>query len=141
MSEKLSEKSEMSELAFASNVLRKHIAPPGSAASKGERILAAALALRWKPSRTKDVWYGDSRVSLKPKELRRIEKVSGIVYGREELKSVDALIARADALLVDRDADLDRSLVSAFRAFLGALDRAGTGGRGAEHDTAGRDAG
>lgn len=122
----------MSELTFASGVMRRYIAPPGAAPSKGERILAAALVLRWKPSRTRDVWYADSRVSLKPKELRRIEQVSGITYGREELASVDALIARADALLVDRGADRGGAVVSAFRALVRALDSAGAGGRGTD---------
>ena len=129
MSEKMSEKSEMSELAFASNAMRTRIAPPGTAGSKAERILAAARALRWKPSRTRDVWYADPRVSLKPGELRRIEHVSGITYGREELRSVDHLIARADALIVGAGADRGGPLRAALLTLLGALDSPGAGGR------------
>lgn len=116
----------MTELAFASNALRTRIAPPGRAPSVGERIRAAALALRWSFSRTKDVWYADPRVSLKPRELRDVEEVSGVRYGREELRSVEDLIANADTLLVGHEADFYRPFVAAFRAMAGAFDRART---------------
>ncbi len=87
-------------------------------------------SLRWSFSRTKDVWYADERVSIKPRELRRIEEVSGVTYGRQEIGEVDRLIARADAILAHGGARLDRPLIAALRAFVGAADRAGTG-RGA----------
>lgn len=129
MSEISTEKSELSELAFASDALRTRIAPPGAAPSKGERIRAAALALRWKFSRTKDVWYADPRVSLKLKELRRIEELAGVRYGQQELIEIDSLISRADALLEGSDADFYRPFVAAFRAMAGAFDRARTRGK------------
>jgi hypothetical protein len=132
LSEFSSEKSEMSELAFASDALRKRIAPPGRASSVGERIRAAALDLRWTFSRTRDVLYADPRVSLKPRELRDIEGVAGVRYGREELRTVDQLIANADALLVGHEADFYRPFVAAFRAMAGAFDRARTGKRDSE---------
>lgn len=72
MSEKQSGNSEMSELVFASHMMQTRIAPPGSAGSKGERLRNAALALRWKYSRARHVWYADASVSLKPRELRQI---------------------------------------------------------------------
>jgi len=49
-SEITSEKSEMSELVFASRMMRERIAPAGSADSKGERLRNAANVLRWKYS-------------------------------------------------------------------------------------------
>jgi hypothetical protein len=128
MSEKPSEKSEMSELAFASQMMRDRIAPPGSAASKGERVRAAARALSWKFSRARDVWYADERVSIRPSELRKIEELAGVSYGQKELRELGELIARADALLEGQDADFYRPWVDAFRAFVGALHRPGTGG-------------
>lgn len=128
MSEMSSEKSEMSELVFASQMMRTRIAPPGSAASKGERLLAAARALRWSDSRAKSVWYADERVSLKPRELRKIEEVSGVKYGRQEINELDQLISRADALLEGQDEDFYRPFVDAFREALRTLARPRTQG-------------
>ena len=77
MREFQSEKSEMfshalNELDFCSRVMREIIAPPGTAGSKGERLRNAARQLRWTESRTRDVWYGDSRVSIKPASTYRL---------------------------------------------------------------------
>lgn len=115
----------MSELVFASRMMREVIAPPGSADSKGERIRAAAQKLRWKFSRARDVWYADERVSLKPRELRKIEELSGVRYGQEEANEIDQLISRADALLARKGAGMDSAVVVALRALLCALDRPG----------------
>lgn len=122
MSKKTPEKSEMSELVFASDMMRNRIAPPGSAASKGERITAAARALKWKQSRAAGVWYGDDRISIKPRELRKIEEKSGVTYaeyieaGREEIRSNDDLIANAEALLAGNEAAFYSAFVAALRA-------------------------
>lgn len=126
MSERASEKSEMSEIAFASNAMRERIAPIGSAQYVQGRIRLAARALRWSFSRSRDVWYADERVSLKPREVRDIEQASGIKYGRQEVGDVDALISRADALLMGTDPDFVRPFVAALRALVGAADRTGT---------------
>ena len=128
MSEKSSEKSQMSELVWASTMLRERVAPAGSAESKGERIALAARRLRWKPSRAKDVWYRDERVSLKPREMRKIEEVTGVAYGRKEVEQIDQLISRADALLEGQDADFYRPFVDAIRQALRAVAGPGTGG-------------
>lgn len=113
----------MSELVFASEVLKSHIAPPSVASGIGARILAASRSLKWSFNRTKDVWYADERVSIKPRELRKLEEVSGVKYGQQELSEVDKLISRAQEILGDEDKDLARSFLAAFRAFLGAVDR------------------
>lgn len=123
MSEKQSEKSEMSELVWASQMMRQRIAPPGSGASKGERLRAAATVLRWKFSRAKDVWYADERVSLKPKEIRKIEEITGVTYGRKEIDELDQFISRADALLEGQDEDFYRPFVDAFRQALRTVAR------------------
>lgn len=124
MYEKTQEKSEMlSELAYASDAMKNRIAPPGSAPSKGERIRKAARLLRWKYSRAAAVWYGDERVSIKPHELRTIEEVSGVKFGKQEVREVDELIKSAEALLVGQDANFQRAFAAGLRAFARALDR------------------
>jgi hypothetical protein len=125
MSEKSSENSEMSEVAFASEMLKSAIAPAAISSHIGERIRAAAVTLRWSQSRTKDIWYADPRVSIKPRELRQIEEITGVRYGREELANIDALISRADALLVDESPRGGSPILAALRALVGAVDRAG----------------
>ncbi len=125
MSEISSEKSEMSAAEFAQFALRGYVAPPSLGPVKA-RLRHAAHKLGWSPNRVKDVWYADPRVRITADELRAIEEYTGLRYGREELRSVDELIARADALLMGSDADFHRPFVSAFRAFVRALDRPGT---------------
>ena|SRR5690554_4976114 len=131
MSKEPSENSEMSELVFASNAMRNHIALVGCAQYVETRIRIAATKLRWKFSRARDVWYADERVSLKPRELRDIEQVAGVRYGREEVRDINDIISRADALLVGDEADFYRPFVIALRAMAGAFDRPRTPGDGA----------
>lgn len=125
MSEKLSEKSEMSELVFASEILKSHIAPPSLASSVGARILAASRKLKWSFNRTRDVWYADQRVSIKPKELRKLEEVSGVEYGQQELNEVERLINNATKLLGHKDPHISGSVFAALRSLIGAMDRPG----------------
>lgn len=110
----------MSELAFASSAMQKRIAPIGVAQYVEGRIAYAAQRLGWKVSRARSIWYKDERASIKPRELRRIEKVAGIRYGQEELRGVDTLISQADALLMGTDPDFAGAFVAALRAFVGA---------------------
>lgn len=131
MSKKPSENSdEMSELVFSSNAMREHIAPVGSVHHIETRIRIAATKLRWKFSRTRDVWYADDRVSIKPRELRRIEEVAGIKYGRQEVRNIEEVISKADALLDGPEADFYRPFVTAVRAMARVFDRPGTPGAG-----------
>lgn len=123
MSENRSEKSEMSELAFVRERLHQNIAPAHLSSHIGERIRAAARRLGWSPSRTKDIWYGDERVSIKPRELRKIEETTGVRYGQTELSEIDALIARADTILASGGAGGGSQVLAALRALVGAADR------------------
>lgn len=127
MSEKPSENSEMSEIAFVSEQLKMHVAPASLSSHIGERVRAAAITLRWSHSRTKDIWYADERVSIKPRELRQIEEITGVRYGREELAEIDALITRADTILVDQGPRSNSPIIAALRALVGAFDRPGAG--------------
>ncbi|TBF08698.1 hypothetical protein [Rhizobium ruizarguesonis] len=123
MSEKASEKSEMSTVEFCQRALREEIAPP-SIGAKLERIRHASRQLGWSYSRTKDAWYADPRISIKPEELFRIEAVSGLSYAREEMRTNDRAIERATALLGGEDTRLVRTLVAAVREALGLRNRA-----------------
>ncbi len=129
MSEKDSENSEMSEINWAQTQLHERIAPSAFSSSISARIRHAARQLGWSPSRTKDVWYADPRVSIRAKELRQIEEITGVRYGREELAQFDQLISRADALLANQGPREGSAVVAALRALASALDRTGTGPR------------
>lgn len=121
-----SEKSEMSSVDFAQHALRDYVAPPGIGPVKA-RIRHAARRLGWTHNRTRDVWYADPRISIHCDEMRAIEEASGIRYGKQEIREIDAYIARADALLAGQDPDFHRPFIAAMRAFFGALDSSRTG--------------
>lgn len=125
MSKKSLEKYQMSDVAWAQDALHQHF----NSGSKKERLRAASRKLGWGHWRTHSVWYGDERVAIRPQEIRRIEEVTGLAYARKELTEVDQLLERMDALLDGPDADINRPLIAAFRAFISTLDRTGTEGR------------
>ena len=127
MSEKPSEKSEMSSVEFVQDALRTRIAPPGVGQSVTARIRYAARRLGWSYSRTKDAWYADPRISIKADEVRKIEETTGVRYGREEIREIDNLINRAGELLARPNAHSGGPVAAAIRALIGALDRTGTG--------------
>lgn len=115
----------MSELAWAREQLRENVAPRGSVK---ERVRTAALRLGWKHSRTRTLWYADDRASVKPAELWRITELTGVEYGRAELRTVEQLIARADSIAsIQEDESVYSAFAAAFRAFVGALDSSRTG--------------
>lgn len=123
MSEKLSEKSKMSSVEFAQFALRERIAPKSHGSVK-ERLRHARLVLNrrgWSANRVRDAWYADPRISPNADEIRDLEEITGLRYGREELKELDRYIARAEALLEGSDSDFHRSFIDAFRSFYRAL--------------------
>lgn len=115
----------MPEIAWAQAQLHERVAPASLSSHIGERIRHAARALKWKPSRTKDIWYGDTRVSIKPREMRQIEEFTGVRYGQAELSEIDRLIARADAILADEGPRGGSPVLAALRALVGTSDRPG----------------
>lgn len=130
MSEKPSEKSKMSSVEFVQFGLQERIAPR-SLGSVGRRLQHATRTMSkrgWSANRTKDCWYGDPRISPTADQVRDIEEITGLRYGRQELKEIDDLIARADAIMAGPEADIYRPFVAALRAFAGALHRPGTEG-------------
>lgn len=126
-SEIQSETSEMSSVEFVQLALRDHVAPPGLGMVKA-RIRHAARRMKWSYSRTKDAWYADPRISISADELRAIEEETGLRYGRQEVRGIDALINQADALLDGAEADFYRPFVAALRAMAGARNRTGAEG-------------
>lgn len=122
MSDFRQEKSNMSSVEFTQYALRNHIAPP-SAGSVKARLRLAARHLGWTHNRVRDVWYADPRISISADEIRKIEEKTGLRYGREELRSIETIIARADTLLDGPEADFFRPFVAALRAMAGAPDR------------------
>jgi len=120
-SEKLSEKSEFqlerikvsSVESFCQEALREKIAPRAIGSVK-ERINFAARKLGWTPSRVKDTWYADPRISISGEELMMVEQTSGVAYARREAQEIDEAIKRATALLVDAKANSPRSLADAL---------------------------
>jgi hypothetical protein len=114
----------MTELTWARNALQNHVAPIGSAQTVKARIRLSARRLKWKFSRVAAVWYADERVSMKPRELRQIEEITGLEYGRQELRAVEDLISNADALLMGNDPDFYGAFVAGMRAFASAFHSA-----------------
>lgn len=124
MSEKSSEKSEMSTATFCQFALQNKIAPK-SVGSVQTRITTAARHLGWSYTRTRDAWYADPRISIRGHELRRVEDVSGLVYeARQEVQKNEDAIDKATALLGGEDAHLVRSIVAAVRSVLGLRNSA-----------------
>jgi hypothetical protein len=121
------EKSEMSSVEFVSHALRERVAPPSLGSVKA-RLRYASRALGWTSSRTKDAWYADPRISISADELRTVEDKTGLRYGREELRTAQDLIARADALLEGQDADFYSAFVTALRHAFRAVARPRIGG-------------
>ena len=117
----------MSKAAFCQDILQRKIAPV-SVGTVGERIQLCARRLGWSISRTRDVWYADYRVRIRTEELEQIEQIAGVRYARNEVSEVKAAIARADALLDDKDPNVRRAFDAAFRSFLRVLHSAGVEG-------------
>jgi len=108
---------------FCQDAMKNQIAPK-SFGSVQERIRKAARDLGWSYTRTKDAWYAEPRMSIKPEELFRVEAVSGLQYARQEMRINDAAIERATALLGGEDTHLIRTLVAAVFSAIGLRDRA-----------------
>jgi len=122
MSEISREISEMCAVEFTQYALRNHVAPPSIGSVKA-RMRHATRKLGWTANRTKDAWYADPRISISADEIRKIEEVTGLRYGQEELRTFDELINRADALMDGPEADFYRPFLAAMRAMARVVDR------------------
>lgn len=116
----------MSSVEFAQYALREHVAPSIVGSVKA-RLRHASRALGWSQNRVKDVWYADPRISISADEIKKIEEATGVRYGREELRSIEELIDRADTILAHTDEDFHRPFLAALRAVARIADRSRTG--------------
>jgi len=112
----------MSTVEFCQSALRERIAPP-SIGSVKDRLIYAARKTGWSYARVKDIWYADKRVSIKAEQLFHIEALSGLEYARQEVRTNDAAIERATALLGENP-HLARSFFAAMLKMVGIQDRA-----------------
>jgi hypothetical protein len=125
-----SEKNRMSSVEFAQFALREGVAPPTIGSLKA-RLRHATHVMRrrnWSANRVKDCWYADPRIRPDADEIRDLEDITGLRYGKQELSEIDALISQAGALLNSQDPDFHGAFVAAIRAFAGSLHRTGTKG-------------
>jgi hypothetical protein len=116
---------------FAQQAMHTRLAPPSMGSVKARlRYAQSVLGRRdWTANRVRDLWYADARASA-PKwtEIHDLEELTGLTYARQELRSVDQLIARADVLAAtETDEGVYSAFAAALRAFVGALDRSGAG--------------
>lgn len=125
----------MSAVEFMSHGLKDRIAPPQLGSVKARLRHATSVVLRhdkkfqrrerrWTANRVRDAWYADPRISQSADEIRDIEEITGLRYGREEVREIDALIRQADALLDGQDSDFYSPFVAAMRSFVRTLARA-----------------
>ena len=96
-----SEQSNMSSVEFGQYALRERIAPPSLGTVKARLRHATTIMRRrdWSPNRVRDTWYADPRIKPSADEIRDLEEITGLRYGREELRSVEQLIRQADSLM------------------------------------------
>lgn len=145
-----SEKSNMTSTEFAQGAFQERIAPPSLGSVKArlrhavrvvtsheDRLVRQGLRedRLWTPNRVRDCWYADPRIKPDADEIRDLEEITGLRYGRQELAELETIIARADALLDGPEADFYRPFVDGLRAFFGAVHRAGTPGRNDDGET------
>jgi hypothetical protein len=117
MSEKLSEKSEMSSVAEATLLIRKAAEPRLIGDSVKAAIGRVARKLGFSFSRAKDIWYGDAR---------RID-----AHEMDALRNLAARYAVIAETLRHQDEDFHRAQADALEYFahrLGGVDRTGDNG-------------
>lgn len=126
---KLSERAEMSDVSFASALL-KETWPNGGV---GARILKASRDLRWRFGRTRDIWYEQARRidAREMDQLRAAKRTHEIEEARHDYQALRARISGIKAALavVDEEfhrADLD-GIEQSLRG-LGGVVGAGTEG-------------
>lgn len=131
MSEKASEKSEMTDCTVASNLMRE-LAPAGTAKA---RIGVVATKLRWPWSRAKAIWYGEARRidAGEMDALRAAIRKRQIEEGRREFAELRAQIARLETAIIVANPTMDRDTLDAVLKTIrgpGGVDRAGADGGG-----------
>lgn len=121
MSEKLSEKSEMSDVALASSLVRD-VAPLRGETVRG-RIVLAARKLGWSYSRTRDVWYAQARRidAGEMDDLRKAHEARRLAAATHEYLELRARISRIEAALLATDEAFHRPQIDALQQSVGGL--------------------
>lgn len=113
MSEISSEKSELSDVAHASALLKSQISPP--VGSVKDRITKAARRLKWSISRVKDIWYQDARL-IKSHEMDRLKAVARVIDEQRENDETKTAISRLISRLSAIDAEFHGPEIDRLRA-------------------------
>lgn len=113
MSEKWSEEAKMSDVAIASQLIKRVV--PRDHRSVKEWISVTARRLGWTFMRTKGVWYGEARriEAFEMADLRAGENRK-LYEARNEFRELKDRITRLEAALSASDADFHRPLLDAL---------------------------
>lgn len=116
---------------FAQFAMRSRLAPPslGSVKARIGYAQRQLLPRGWTRNRVRDLWYKDERASApKWEEVTDLEELTGLEYARQEVRTNDAIISYADALLLGSDPDFFGTFVAALRSMVGLHNRSRTEG-------------
>lgn len=121
----------MSTAEYAQFAMQTGLAPRHIGSVK-ERLRHSTRLLTkrdWTANRVRDLWYKDPRASApKWEEISDLEELTGLQYARQEVRTNDQIIARAEALLMGGDPDFVGAFVAALRAMAGLPHRSRTEG-------------
>lgn len=103
MSEKSSENSDVSDVAFAQDVMRGYVdSRPGT--NVKEKLAIAARSLSWSFSRVRSVFYGEAR-RIEANEMEQLCRAATVKRQVRELadehEELTARLARMEAMLAD----------------------------------------
>lgn len=116
---------------FAQFAMRSRLAPPslGSVKARIGYAQRQLLPRGWSRNRVRDLWYKDERASApKWEEVTDLEELTGLEYARQEVRTNDAIISYADALLMGSDPDFFGTFVAALRSMVGLRNRSRASG-------------
>lgn len=129
MPDKSSERTEMSDVAEASALVREVVAVDAGC-TVGRRILQTARKLGWSYSRTRDVWYEQARrIDAREMDaLRAAKRKREIEEASREYRELEARITALEAALAVANPTLDRQALDVVLKEIrgpGGVDRAG----------------
>lgn len=120
--DKLSENSEMSDVALAQSLIRRAAEPIPAGEMIGAQVRRVARKLRWTPTRARAVWYGEAR-RIDAGELIELETAAGLRKARHAYQENARLLARLEALLAEEAPSGGRGVAAVLREVAGQVDR------------------
>lgn len=132
VSHKSSEKSEMSDVSAASELIR-NIVPVNAGATVKQRIMLTARKLGWHHNRTRDVWYEQARRinACEMDALREAKRAREMQGARGEYRELRARIARLEMAVAVAHPTLDRDEIAEIERRMrgpSGMDRSGADG-------------